>query len=161
MSGSIYDIEVTEIHGERYALRKHAGKVLLVVNVASKCGLTPQYRGLQALHERFSGKGLAVLGFPCNQFGAQEPGSEAEVAEFCQLTFGVTFSMHAKVLVNGDGAHPLYNHLKSHGPGENSSGPVQWNFEKFLVGRDGEVIARFPPTTSPESLIEALERALG
>ena len=161
MSESIYEVEVTDIQGQRHSMREHAGKVLLVVNTASRCGLTPQYKGLQSLHEQYAERGLVILGFPCNQFGAQEPGTEAEVAEFCQSNYGVAFPMHAKIEVNGDDTHPLYKHLKAEAPGEQGDAPIQWNFEKFLVSRDGAVLARFAPTTTPESLAGDLERALG
>lgn len=140
------------IDGRETTLGEWAGKLLLIVNTASKCGFTPQYAGLEALHARYQDKGFAVLGFPCNQFGAQEPGDEAEIAIFCSTKFDVDFPMFAKVDVNGDTAHPLWKDLKKAAPGLLGSEAVKWNFTKFLVGRDGQVIERFAPTTTPESL---------
>ncbi len=150
---------LTTIDGRTTSLAEWAGKVLLIVNTASKCGFTPQYDGLEALHRRFHDRGFAVLGFPCNQFGAQEPGDEAEIASFCSTKFSVDFPMFAKVEVNGADAHPLYRDLKKAAPGLLGSEAIKWNFTKFLVGRDGRVIERFAPTATPESLgprIEAL-----
>jgi glutathione peroxidase len=138
------------------------GRTLLIVNVASKCGLTPQYAGLEALHERFEDRGFAVVGFPCNQFGGQEPGSADEIAEFCSMTYGVSFPMFEKIEVNGPDRHPIYTELTATADAEGQAGDIQWNFEKFLVGPDGDVIARFRPMTTPEApeLIEAIEANL-
>ncbi|MBB6226875.1 glutathione peroxidase [Polymorphobacter multimanifer] len=140
------------IDGRETTLAEWAGEVLLVVNTASKCGFTPQYAGLEALHAKYRDKGFAVLGFPCNQFGAQEPGDEAEIASFCSTKFDVDFPMFAKVEVNGEAAHPLWKALKKAAPGLLGSEAIKWNFTKFLVGRDGRVIERFAPTTTPEQL---------
>jgi glutathione peroxidase len=140
------------IDGRDTTLADWAGQVLLIVNTASKCGFTPQYAGLEALHAKYHGKGFAVLGFPCNQFGAQEPGDEAEIASFCSTRFAVDFPMFAKIEVNGEGAHPLWKALKKAAPGLLGSEAIKWNFTKFLVGRDGRVVERFAPTTTPESL---------
>ncbi|MBM4830251.1 glutathione peroxidase [Actinospica acidiphila] len=144
-------------------LSQYAGRAVLVVNVASKCGLTPQYEGLERLHERYAERGFTVLGVPCNQFLGQEPGSAEEIAEFCSATYGVTFPMTEKVEVNGDGRHPLYERLVGFADAEGHSGDIRWNFEKFLVGRDGAVVARFSPQTEPESaeVVAAVEKALG
>jgi len=139
------------ITGQDVNLADYKGKVLLVVNVASKCGLTPQYEELEALHEKYSGKGLAVLGFPCNQFGSQEPGSDAEIAEFCSATYKVKFPMFSKIDVNGENAAPLYKHLKSLDTAPKGKGDIKWNFEKFVIGKNGEVVARFSPQTKPDS----------
>jgi glutathione peroxidase len=149
----------TKITGAETDLGSYQGKVVLVVNTASQCGLTPQYAGLQKLYESYSGSGLEILGFPCDQFGHQEPGTEAEIADFCELNYGVTFPMFAKIQVNGPGAHPLYQWLTSAMPGEN--GPdIEWNFAKFLINRDGELIARYSPKVTPEELAGDLEKAL-
>jgi glutathione peroxidase len=161
MSDSLYDLEVTTLDGQTHRMDEWRGQVLLVVNTASKCGFTPQYEGLQALHERFGERGLAVLGFPCNQFGAQEPGDAAEIREFCDTRFGVSFPLFAKIDVNGDDTHPLYQHLKSEAPGLLGSRNIKWNFTKFLVDRDGNILERFAPTTKPEKLASQIERALG
>jgi glutathione peroxidase len=134
--------------------------VLLVVNTASKCGFTPQYKGLEEIYRRFKDRGFAVLGFPCNQFGAQEPGPESEIAEFCEMNYGVTFPMFAKVDVNGDGAHPLFKHLTRAKKGLLGSEAIKWNFTKFLVGKDGQVIERYAPTTAPEAIVKDIEQAL-
>jgi glutathione peroxidase len=149
---SIYDIEVTTIEGQPQSMATYRGKTLLVVNVASKCGFTPQYEGLQALYEQHQAKGFAVLGFPCDQFGHQEPGNEQEVQSFCSTTYHVTFPMFAKISVNGSGAHPLYKHLKSEQPGILGSEAIKWNFTKFLVGADGTVLKRYAPTDTPASI---------
>ena len=148
---SIYDLPLTTLSGEPATLAEHKGKVLLIVNVASKCGLTPQYEGLERLQERFGEQGFSVLGFPSNQFGGQEPGTSEEIAEFCSATYGVTFPMYAKVDVNGADRHPLYETLTVSADDNGDAGDVQWNFEKFLVGTDGETIARLRPKTLPES----------
>ncbi|MBX3023710.1 glutathione peroxidase [bacterium] len=157
-----HDFTATSIDGTATPLKDYAGTALLIVNVASQCGLTPQYAGLQHLHERYQGRGFAVLGFPCNQFGSQEPGSEGEIKTFCETRFGVTFPMFAKVDVNGAGAHPLYAFLTSQPTQPDGSGDIQWNFAKFLVGKDGAVLARFAPTEKPDSpaIAAAIEQAL-
>jgi glutathione peroxidase len=144
------DVKMKALDGKEVDLSRYRGKVVMVVNVASKCGLTPQYEQLQALHEKYGEKGLAILGFPCNQFRAQEPGTAEEIKQFCRVNYGVTFDMFAKIEVNGDGACPLYKHLtaldtKPKGPGE-----ISWNFEKFIIGRGGDVVARFAPPTKPD-----------
>jgi glutathione peroxidase len=159
---SLYDTPIATLDGKPGLLAGEEGKVTLMVNVASKCGLTPQYTGLEKLQEEYSARGFDVLGFPCNQFGAQEPGSPEEIAEFCSTTYGVTFPMSEKIDVNGDDKHPLYAELEKTADSEGHTGDIRWNFEKFLVGRDGNVIARFSPMVDPEApeLIEALEKAL-
>ena len=149
---SLYDISVNDIKGKPVKLSKYKGKVLLIVNTASECGFTPQYKGLEALYEKFHGKGLEVLGFPCNQFGAQEPGDEKAIEQFCELNYGVTFPMFAKVDVNGDDASPLFKHLKSAKKGILGSEAIKWNFTKFLVDRDGTVVERYAPKTEPKEL---------
>jgi glutathione peroxidase len=155
-----YDFTAKDINGKQQKLSKFAGKPLLIVNTASKCGFTPQYKGLQALYDKYHEQGLEVLGFPCNQFGEQEPGDEAEIASFCDMTYGVNFPMFAKVDVNGDGTHPLFEHLKKAAPGLLGSEAVKWNFTKFLVNPDGSV-KRFAPTDEPASLAKDIEKALG
>jgi glutathione peroxidase len=157
---TLYDIEARTIDGETRSLRDYAGKTLLIVNVASRCGFTPQYAGLEALHEKFADKGLVVLGFPCNQFGAQEPGSESEIASFCSATYGVSFPMFAKIDVNGDNAHPLYTLLKREAPGILGSEAIKWNFTKFLVDKNGKVVKRYAPTDAPQSIEKDIEAAL-
>ena len=149
---SIYDFTARDIDGNERSLGEYRGKLLLIVNTASKCGFTPQYKGLEALHRKYQARGLAVLGFPCNQFGAQEPGSEDEIASFCELNFGVTFPLFAKVDVNGDDAAPLYRHLKHAKPGLLGSEAIKWNFTKFLVDREGNVVERYAPQTEPKAL---------
>ena len=160
---SVYDFSLKRITGENQSLGEYDGKVLLIVNVASKCGLTPHYNGLQKLYDEYSDRGLEVLGFPCNQFGAQEPGSEADIQEFCTTNFSVSFPMFSKVEVNGPGRDPLYGWLTSQSTEPDGPGDIKWNFAKFLVGRDGQVIARFAPTVEPEApeLKAAVEKALG
>jgi glutathione peroxidase len=148
----IYDFELRTIDGTQQRLGDYAGQVLLIVNVASKCGYTPQYAGLEALYRRFRSQGFAVLGFPCDQFGHQEPGDEAAIREFCDLNYQVSFPLFAKIEVNGAGAHPLYRFLKSARPGLLGSEAIKWNFTKFLVGRDGAVLRRYAPADEPESL---------
>jgi glutathione peroxidase len=159
---SVYDTPIHALDGTSGHLSDQSGKVTLMVNVASKCGLTPQYTGLEAIHERYADQGFAVLGFPCNQFGEQEPGSPDEIATFCSTTYGVTFPMFEKIEVNGEGRHALYEQLTPVADGEGHSGDIRWNFEKFLVDRDGTVIARFSPLVEPESdqLTDAIETAL-
>jgi len=149
---SIYDISVTTIDGKTEKMRAYKGRVLLVVNVASKCGYTPQYTGLEALYRTYNRQGLTILGFPCDQFGHQEPGDEHEIQEFCSLTYDVTFPMFAKVEVNGAGAHPLYKHLKAAQKGLLGTEAIKWNFTKFLVGRDGTVLRRYAPADTPERI---------
>ena len=157
---SIYDFSVDDINGKKVALDKYKDKVMLIVNTASKCGFTPQYKGLEELYEKFHGKGLEVLGFPCNQFGSQEPGTEAEIAQFCELNYGVTFPMFAKVDVNGSSAAPLYKYLKAEKPGLLGSEAIKWNFTKFLVDRKGNVLARYAPNDTPESMAGDIEKVL-
>jgi glutathione peroxidase len=156
----VYEFSATTITGEERKLADYRDKVLLIVNVASKCGFTPQYTGLEKLYHDHKAAGLVVLGFPCDQFGHQEPGSEAEIAEFCSLTYDVSFPMFAKIEVNGSGAHPLYQWLKSEQGGLLGSA-IKWNFTKFLVGRDGTVIDRFAPKDTPEKLEPKVVAALG
>ncbi|ADD42238.1 glutathione peroxidase [Stackebrandtia nassauensis] len=159
---SIYDIPLNTLDGKPATLADYSGKALLVVNVASRCGLTPQYDGLEKLHEQLSGKGFAVLGFPCNQFGGQEPGTADEIAEFCSTTYGVTFPMFAKIDVNGPDRHPVYEELTRTPDADGEAGDVQWNFEKFLLGTDGKPVARFRPQTTPDDpqLLAAIEAQL-
>jgi glutathione peroxidase len=157
---TVYDFSAQDITGAEVPLERFRGQVLLIVNTASKCGFTPQYEGLEKLHAELSGRGLAVLGFPCNQFGAQEPGDAAEIASFCKLTYDVDFPMFAKVEVNGPGAHPLYQWLKSQAKGLLGSSSIKWNFTKFLVDREGRVVKRFGSTTKPEAIRGAIERLL-
>ncbi|MEB3298812.1 MAG: glutathione peroxidase [Candidatus Sericytochromatia bacterium] len=160
MTTSLHDIPVQTLSGESTTLAQWQGKVLLIVNVASKCGFTPQYKGLEALWRKYRDQGLVVLGFPCNQFGAQEPGGAEEIREFCSLNYDVSFPMFAKVDVNGDQAHPLFAHLKHAQKGTLGTEAIKWNFTKFLVGRDGTVLERFASVTTPEQLAEAIEKAL-
>ncbi len=160
MENSLYDCKATDIKGQDISLRDYAGKVLLIVNTASKCGFTPQYAGLEKLHEKYKGKGLAVLGFPCNQFGAQEPGNETEIQKFCQLNYDVKFPMFAKVDVNGANTHPVYRVLKKAAKGLLGSEGIKWNFTKFLVDRNGKVVDRYAPTTKPEDIAEVIEGLL-
>jgi glutathione peroxidase len=157
---TLYDYTVDDIHGKPVKLDRYKDKVVLVVNTASKCGFTPQYKGLEALYEKYHAKGLEVLGFPCNQFGAQEPGSEAEIEQFCELNYGVTFPMFAKIDVNGAHAAPVYQYLKSAKPGLLGSEAIKWNFTKFLVDRGGKAIARFAPNDTPEAIAGDVEKAL-
>ncbi len=159
---TVRDFPVNTLAGQPSSLAELDGKTLLVVNVASKCGLTPQYAGLEALHERFADRGFSVVGFPCNQFGGQEPGSADEIAEFCSVTYGVTFPMFEKVEVNGPDRHPIYTELTATADADGAAGDIQWNFEKFLFGPDGTVIARFRPMTAPDApeLVAAIEENL-
>lgn len=157
---SLYDYPVRTIEGAETTLRPYEGKVLLIVNVASKCGFTSQYEGLEALYRSYNDKGLVVLGFPCNQFGAQEPGSDEEIKSFCSLTYDVDFPMFQKVDVNGRDAHPIYEFLKKEKPGLLGTEAIKWNFTKFLVGRSGEVMKRFAPADTPASLVHDIEAAL-
>jgi glutathione peroxidase len=157
---SIYDFEATSIEGKPAALASQRGKVMLIVNTASACGFTPQFEGLEALWKTYADKGLVVLGFPSNEFGGQDPGSDGEIASFCQLNYGVSFPMMSKVKVNGAQAHPLWQWLTKEAPGLLGSKAVKWNFTKFLVGRDGHVIKRYAPTDKPESIKRDIEAAL-
>ena len=156
----IYDFTVKDIHGKSVKLSAYKGRPMLIVNTASECGFTPQYKGLEALYKKLHGKGLEILGFPCNQFGAQEPGSEAEIEQFCEENYGVTFPMFAKIDVNGDDAAPLYKHLKKEKPGLLGSEAIKWNFTKFLVDRDGNVIERYAPNAEPASIAGDIEKLL-
>jgi glutathione peroxidase len=158
---SIYGFEVTTIDGKAERLERYRGDVLLAVNVASQCGFTPQYAGLEALYRKYRERGFAVLGFPCDQFGHQEPGDESEIREFCSLKFDVTFPLFAKIEVNGSGAHPLYRFLKSARRGLLGTKAIKWNFTKFLVDREGKVVRRFGPVVKPERIEGAVERLLG
>ncbi|MFI9806391.1 glutathione peroxidase [Streptomyces sp. NPDC052301] len=162
-NGSPLDVEIGALRGGSANLSQYAGKAVLLVNVASQCGLTPQYAGLEKLQERYADQGFTVLGVPCNQFLGQEPGSAEEIAEFCSATYGVTFPLTEKVEVNGEGRHPLYERLVGFADAEGESGDIQWNFEKFLIGRDGQVVARFRPRTEPDSteVVTAIEAQLG
>jgi glutathione peroxidase len=157
---SIYDFSAKTLDGREISLGDYRDKVLLIVNTASKCGFTPQYEGLESLHKQYGARGLAVLGFPCNQFGAQEPGDEAEIANFCSLTYDVSFPMFAKVDVNGDNTHPLFQFLKVAKPGLLGTEGIKWNFTKFLVDRNGEVVERYAPATKPAELEKTIEGLL-
>jgi glutathione peroxidase len=159
---SLYDVDLATLDGEAGSLAPYKGKALLLVNVASQCGLTPQYAGLQRIYDAYSARGFAVLGFPCNQFGSQEPGTSDEIKTFCETSYGVSFPMFEKIEVNGPGRHALYEQLTEVSDAEGKAGDIQWNFEKFLVAPDGEVVARFRPLTEPEApeLIAALEANL-
>ncbi|MER5938590.1 glutathione peroxidase [Streptomyces sp. NPDC001928] len=156
------DVKINSLTGAPAELTQYAGQAVLVVNVASKCGLTPQYTGLEKLQEQYAERGFTVLGVPCNQFMGQEPGSAEEIAEFCSATYGVTFPLTEKVEVNGEGRHPLYDRLVTVADAEGHSGDIRWNFEKFLIGRDGSVVARFSPQTEPDAaeLVAAIEGQL-
>jgi glutathione peroxidase len=158
---TIFEHPIDTLRGEPSSLAEHRGRVLLLVNVASRCGLTPQYTGLERLQQEYAERGFSVLGFPCNQFGAQEPGTPQEIEQFCSTTYGVTFPMFAKIDVNGPGRHPIYAELAEVADGDGHSGDIRWNFEKFLVGRDGSV-RRFGPRVTPDDpeLVEAIESAL-
>lgn len=157
---AITDIPVTKAGGEQTTLADHAGEVLLIVNTASKCGFTPQYEGLEALYRKYKDRGFSVLAFPCNQFGAQEPGDAAEIANFCSLTYDVTFPVYAKIDVNGENAAPLFEALKRAAPGVLGSKGIKWNFTKFLVDRSGNQVERFAPTTSPDAIGPEIEKLL-
>ncbi len=157
---TIYDFEALSTTGKPVALKQYAGKPMLIVNTASACGFTPQFAGLEELHKSYGAKGLVVLGFPCNQFGAQDKGSNDEIASFCQLNYGVSFPMMAKIDVNGGDAHPLYQWLCKEAPGLLGTKAIKWNFTKFLVGRDGQVIRRYAPTDTPQSLAKDIEAVL-
>ena len=155
-----FDYKADDISGAPVDLSQYKGKVLLIVNTASKCGFTPQYKGLEQVYEQFKDKGAVVLGFPCNQFGAQEPEGEAEIGAFCEKNFGVTFPLFAKVDVNGGGAHPLFQHLKKSAPGLLGTEAIKWNFTKFLVKKDGTVFKRYAPSTAPQELVADIEKLL-
>lgn len=156
---SIYDFSVPTSAGDQQSLRDHQGKVVLIVNTASKCGFTPQYDGLQELHDKYSERGLVIVAMPCNQFGAQEPGSNADIQEFCQLNHGLSFPVMGKIEVNGSGKHPLYAYLTKQAKGLITDS-IKWNFTKFLVNRDGQVIERFAPMTKPEAISKNIEELL-
>lgn len=160
MSNSIYDYSAARLRGGETRLDEFSGQVLLIVNTASKCGFTYQYEGLEALYRAYRDRGFCVLGFPCNQFGQQEPGESESIAEFCEFNYGVSFPMFAKIDVNGDGAHPLFAYLKKAAPGLLGTEAIKWNFTKFLVARDGEVVKRYAPTDRPEDLGADIERLL-
>ena len=157
---TVYDFEAQQINGQPVALSQFKGQVMLIVNTASACGFTPQFAGLEALHKTYGARGLAVLGFPCNQFGGQDPASNDKIAEFCQLNYGVSFPMMAKVDVNGAAAHPLYQWLCAEAPGLLGTKAIKWNFTKFLVAKDGQVLKRYAPTDTPASLTKDIEAAL-
>jgi len=157
---SVYSYSAATPAGKEVSLEDYKGKVLVIANTASQCGLTPQYGDLQKLYERYRDQGLVILGFPCNQFGAQEPGSSEEAASFCQLNYGVSFPVFAKIDVNGEDEHPLFAYLKEQQPGAAESSDIQWNFTKFLVNRSGEVVARYEPRETPEAMAGAIEQLL-
>lgn len=157
---TVYDFNADSLSGQPVDLQQYKGKVLLIVNTASKCGFTPQYQGLEALHKEFAGQDFEVLGFPCNQFGQQEPGDAGEIGAFCEKNYGVSFPMFAKVDVNGDAAHPLYKHLKKNAPGILGTEGIKWNFTKFLVRKDGSIHDRYAPTTKPEDLTGEIRKLL-
>lgn len=157
---NVFDFQATSLDGKPVDLAQYRGKVLLIVNTASKCGFTPQYQGLETVYRELHGRGLEVLGFPCNQFGSQEPGSEEEIGAFCEKNYGVSFPMFAKVDVNGDNAHPLFKHLKGEAPGVLGTEGIKWNFTKFLIGRDGKVAKRYAPQTKPEEIAGEIEKLL-
>lgn len=157
---SLFDIEVQDIMGNQHSMADYKGKVLLIVNTASKCGFTPQFEGLQGLYSDLKDKGLEVLGFPCNQFMSQDPADNDAISQFCSLNYGVDFPMFAKIEVNGPGTHPLYTYLKSQAKGLLGSEKIKWNFTKFLINRDGQVIKRYPPTAKPEAIRTDIEQLL-
>ena len=157
---TIYDFEARSIDGHAVALANYRQKVMLIVNTASACGFTPQFGGLEKLHQAYGAQGLAVLGFPCNQFGSQDPGSNEEIGSFCQRNFGVSFTMMEKIKVNGDDAHPLYRWLTAEAPGILGIEAIKWNFTKFLIGKDGQVIKRYAPMDAPEKIAKDIEAAL-
>ena len=159
-AATVHDFEALSIDGKPAHLSTQKGQVLLIVNTASACGFTPQFGGLQALHKSYAGQGLAVLGFPCNQFGSQDPGTDSEIAGFCQVNYGVTFAMMHKINVNGDQADPLFQWLCAEAPGLLGTKAIKWNFTKFLVGRGGQVLKRYAPTDKPESMAKDIEAAL-
>lgn len=149
---SIYQYQVNTLKGQKLSMEEYKGKVLLIVNTASKCGLTPQYKGLQELYDKFNDQSFEILGFPSNQFAEQEPGSNEEIAEFCQMNYGVSFPMFEKIKVNGDEAHPLFKHLKNNAPGILGSKTIKWNFTKFLIDQNGNIVKRYSPQTTPDKI---------
>jgi glutathione peroxidase len=155
-----YDFEAASISGELVGLARYHGQVLLIVNTASECGFTPQYKGLEEVYQKFHDRGFEVLGFPCNQFGKQEPGTEAEIGAFCEKNYGVTFPLFSKVDVNGEHAHPLFRHLKEAAPGVLGTEAIKWNFTKFLINKDGSVYKRYAPQTKPEEIVADIEKLL-
>jgi glutathione peroxidase len=157
---TVYDFSAEKLEGGEQALSEYAGKVLLIVNTASKCGFTPQFEGLEKLFEKYKSQGLVVLGFPCNQFAKQDPGSNSDIGEFCQRNYGVSFPMFAKIDVNGSDAHPLYKYLTKEAKGFLGLSSIKWNFTKFLIGRDGKVLDRYAPTTKPGDIAKDIEKAL-
>ena len=157
---SIFDFDITLNNGKELSLTEQKDKVTLIVNTASKCGFTPQYKGLEALYQKYKDKGLEIIGFPCNQFGGQEPGTNEDISQFCEMNFGVTFPLSQKVDVNGDNAHPLFAYLKTEKPGVLGSTRIKWNFTKFLVNKEGQVIKRYSPTAKPEALERDIESLL-
>ena len=157
---SLYDFQAQSIDGQTIPLSRYKGQVMLIVNTASACGFTPQFTGLEKLHQQYGPKGLAVLGFPCNQFASQDPGDDAQIASFCQKNYGVSFQMMSKIKVNGDDAHPLYQWMTAEAPGLLGSKAIKWNFTKFLVGRDGRVIKRYAPQDTPEKIAKDIEAVL-
>jgi len=157
---SIYEFTATNIKGQEINLSDYDGKVMLIVNTASKCGFTPQFEGLERLHKELEGKGLAILGFPCNQFGKQDPGADGQIEEFCQLNYGVSFPMFSKIEVNGSGTHPLFEYLKNEAKGVLGSKSIKWNFTKFLVNRQGEVVERYASTDKPQAIKADIEKLL-
>ena len=159
-SASIYSISATGLDGNPVSLSTYKDKVLLIVNTASQCGFTPQYKGLQALSDQYASQGLVVLGFPCNQFGQQEPGNSDQIQSFCETNFGVSFQLFQKIKVNGSDAHPLYQYLSKAAPGIFGSEGIKWNFTKFLVDRSGKVVKRYPPTAKPEDLVKDIQALL-
>ncbi|WP_426147542.1 glutathione peroxidase [Polaromonas sp. DSR2-3-2] len=159
-TSTVYDFEARQINGQNLALSAFKGKVMLIVNTASQCGFTPQFGGLEELHKAYADKGLVVLGFPCNQFGAQDPGPDSDIATFCQVNYGVSFSMMSKINVNGPAAHPLYQWLSGEAPGLLGSKSIKWNFTKFLVGKDGRVVKRYAPLDKPADLARDIGAAL-
>lgn len=156
----LYELSAGALAGGSQSFSDYKGKVVLVVNTASQCGFTPQYKGLEALHQKYKDQGLVVLGFPCNQFGKQEPGDSEEIGGFCERNFGITFPLFAKVDVNGDNAHPLFEYLKERAPGLLGTKSIKWNFTKFLVSRDGRVVKRFAPKDKPQTLESSIETLL-
>mgnify|MGYP001338024977 CR=1 FL=1 len=156
----IYSLEAQNIDGKAVSLSEYKDKVLLVVNVASKCGFTGQYKSLQSIYERYKEKGFEILAFPCNQFGAQEPGNESEIKEFCDINYKITFPLFSKIDVNGENTHPLYQYIKPLAPGVMGSEAIKWNFTKFLIDKNGQVLERYAPTTAPESIVPKIEAAL-
>lgn len=158
---TVYDFSAKRLDGTEQSLADYKGQVLLIVNTASECGFTPQYEGLQKLHDELHARGFSVLGFPCNQFGGQEPGNDEQIASFCKLNYGVTFPMFSKIEVNGDGTHPLYTYLKSSGKGVLGSEGIKWNFTKFLIGKDGKTVKRYAPNAKPEEIKSDIEKLLG